>query len=89
MAATHGTQLLMESEEYKRLKAEARRRGCSVAELIRQAVRRAYLTPILEKGPIVDAILNMKLPRLDWKRAKREIEDSLTTDTKKLIASGL
>jgi hypothetical protein len=74
MAATHRTQLLMEPEEYKRLKAEARRRGCSVGELVRLAVRRTYLAPSPEKGPIVDAILGMKLPRIDWKRAKKDIE---------------
>jgi hypothetical protein len=74
MAATRRTQLLMEPEDFKRLKAEARRRGSSVAELIRSAVRQAYFTPAPEKGPIVKAILDMKLPARDWRLAKREIE---------------
>lgn len=73
MAATRRTQLLMEPEEYKRLQAEARRRGCSVGELVRLAVRRTYLSSDPEKGPIVEAILGMQLPRVDWKRAKKEI----------------
>jgi hypothetical protein len=64
----------MDPEEYKRLKAEARRRRCSIGELVRLAVRRAYLTPVPEKGPIVDALLRMNLPRMGWKRAKKDIE---------------
>jgi hypothetical protein len=39
MAATRRTQLLMEPDEFKRLKDEAHNRRCSVAELIRSAVR--------------------------------------------------
>jgi hypothetical protein len=74
MAATRRTQLLMEPEEFKRLKAEARRRGCSVAELIRSAVRQIYLAPPPEKGHIVDAILSMQLPKMEWERAKKDIE---------------
>jgi hypothetical protein len=74
MAATRRTQLLMDTEEYKRLEAEARRRGCSVGELVRLAVRQTYLMPNPEKGPIVDALLGMNLPRMDWKRAKKDIE---------------
>jgi hypothetical protein len=74
MAATRRTQLLMEPEEFKRLKAEAHNRGCSVAELIRSAVRQIYLEPPPKKEQIVDAILNMKLPKIDWERAKKDIE---------------
>jgi len=74
MAATHRTQLLMDPEEYKRLKAEARKRGCSVGELVRLAVRKTYLEKNPEKGPIVEAILGMRLPRIAWKRAKKEIQ---------------
>lgn len=74
MAATRRTQLLMEPEDYRRLRAEARRRKTSVAALVRAAVRETYLAPKPERGPIVDAILQMGLPALDWKRAKREIE---------------
>ena len=76
MAATRRTQLLMEPEEFKRLKAEARRRGCSVAELIRSAVRQAYLAPNPDKGLIVEAILNMRLPKIEWETAKKEIESA-------------
>jgi hypothetical protein len=76
MAATHRTQLLMEPEEFKRLKTEAHRRGCSVAELIRSAVRQIYLEPAPEKRQIVDSILNMKLPKIEWERARKDIESS-------------
>lgn len=74
MAATRRTQLLMEPEEFRRLKAVARRRKTSVAALIRSAVREAYLQPEPERGPIVDAILSMGLPKMDWPRVRKEIE---------------
>ena len=76
MGATRRTQFLMEPAEFRRLHAEARRRKTSVAELIRSAVRLVYLAPKPERGPIVDSILRMRLPKMDWKRAKKEIEDS-------------
>jgi hypothetical protein len=74
MGATQRTQLLMDPEEFRLLKNEARRRKTSVAELIRSAVRDAYLAPKPDRGPIVDAILAMRLSRIDWKRAVKEIE---------------
>lgn len=74
MAATRRTQLLMDPEEFGRLQAEARRRRTSVAELIRVAVRKSYLSREPDKGPIVEAILSMGLPAMDWKQVKKEIE---------------
>ena len=74
MATTRRTQLLMEPQEFRRLQAVARRRKTSVAELIRSAVREAYLAPQPERGPIVEAILGMGLPGMGWKRARKEVE---------------
>ncbi|MEX1244208.1 MAG: ribbon-helix-helix protein, CopG family [Thermoanaerobaculia bacterium] len=73
---TRRTQLLMDPAEFRRLKALARRRKTSVAELIRSAVREAYLAPTADRGPIVEEIAGMGLPTTDWKRAKREIEEA-------------
>jgi len=75
MAATRRTQLLMDPEEFRRLEALARQRRTSVAELIRWAVRETYLAPKPDRGPIVDAILGMGLPVIDWKRARKRIEE--------------
>lgn len=75
MPTTRRTQLLMEPEEFRRLRALARRKRTSVAELIRMAVRSAYLTePPAERQVIVEGILQMKLPTVSWKKARREIE---------------
>ena len=76
LPATRRTQLLMDPKEFERLHAQARRRKTSVANLIRSAVRAAYLTPEAERAPIVEAILEMGLPKVSWKRAKKEIEAS-------------
>ena len=73
MPATRRTQLLMEPAEFRRLQAVARRRRTSVAQLIRSALRQAYLSPAPERRPVVEAILAMGLPPIDWKRAKKEI----------------
>jgi predicted transcriptional regulator len=75
MAATRRTQILMDPEEFRRLKALAERRHSSMAELIRSAVRQTYLAPQPDRRPIVEAILQMKLPKTDWKKVKKEIEE--------------
>jgi len=75
MGATRRTQLLMEPEDFRQLQAEARRRKTSVAELIRLAVRDAYLTCTPDRRPLVEAILNMDLPVMDWDQIRREIEE--------------
>ncbi|MGH9364668.1 MAG: hypothetical protein ACRD1B_05325 [Thermoanaerobaculia bacterium] len=64
----------MDPAEFRRLQAVARQRKTSVAELIRSAVREAYLAPQPDRGPVVEAIIGMRLPAIDWKRAKKEIE---------------
>jgi hypothetical protein len=74
MPPTRRTQLLMEPGEFRKLQAAARRRRTSVAELIRSAVREAYLSAGPDRGPIVEAILAMGVPRIEWKQAKKEIE---------------
>jgi hypothetical protein len=74
MAATRRTQLLMDHDEFKRLRAIARRRKTSVAELIRSAVRESYLQTPADRKPLVESILALKLPSIDWKKAKKEIE---------------
>ena len=74
MAATRRTQLLMNPDEFKQLRALARRRKTSVAELIRRAVRQSYLQRPVDRKPLVDAILCLKLPKVDWKKAKKGIE---------------
>lgn len=74
MAATRRTQLLMDPKEFQRLRAIARRRKTSVAELIRSAVRETYLRPQLDRKAIVREIANMNLPVIEWDEARREIE---------------
>jgi hypothetical protein len=74
MAATRRTQLLMDPDEFRQLRALARRRKTSVAELIRGAVRECYLEAPADRSPLVETILDLKLPNIDWRKAKKEIE---------------
>ena len=74
MAATRRTELLMDPDEFWRLRALARRKKTSVAELIRTAVRAVYLTPPPGRKAIVEDILKMNLPSMDWKKVRMEIE---------------
>ncbi len=74
MPATRRTQLLMDPEEFRQLRALARRKRTSVAQLIRVAVRETYLAPLPDRRHHVEAILKLKLPRTSWKKIKREIE---------------
>lgn len=41
---THRTQITLEDEQYERLRAESRRSGLGLAELVRRAVDRTYGT---------------------------------------------
>ena len=74
MAATRRTQLLMDPDEFRQLRALARRRKTSVAELIRCAVRESYLKGPADRKPIVAAILDLKLPNIGWRKAMKEME---------------
>ncbi len=74
MAATRRTQLLMDPGEFRKLRALARRKKTSVAELIRCAVRATYLKAPEDRKLLVDSILALKLPNIDWRKAKKEIE---------------
>jgi predicted transcriptional regulator len=64
----------MEPSEFRRLQALARKRKTSVADLIRQAVREAYLRPQPDRGAIVDAILGMRIAMPDWASLKDDVE---------------
>ncbi|MGH9402338.1 MAG: CopG family transcriptional regulator [Terriglobia bacterium] len=74
MPATRRTQLLMDPEEFRRLRTLARQRKTSVAQLIRTAVREAYLKTEPDRKTIVQMILDMQLPVMDWKKVRKEIE---------------
>lgn len=77
MAITRRTQLLMSPAEYERLSALARQKTTSVAHLIRTAVREKYLAPEpSDRAALVDSILRMGLPGMDWEKVREEIEDA-------------
>ena len=74
MAANRRIQPLMDPDEFKQLRALAGRGKTSVAELIRCAPRESYLKAPADRKPLVEAILDLKLPKIDWKKAKKEIK---------------
>jgi predicted DNA-binding ribbon-helix-helix protein len=76
MARTRRAQILMEPQEYDRLEVLAQRRGCSVAELIRQAVQEKYLVAATDRMRVVEGILSLDIPVSDWDVLKKEIEES-------------
>jgi len=64
MALNKRAEILFSQEELEALRREADRRGVSLGELVREAVRKQYLQPSVErrrkalefftKGPVVD-----------------------------------
>ena len=52
MPVTRRTQLLMDPKEYRCLRALARRKKTTVAELIRSAVRATYLEAEPDRRPL-------------------------------------
>ena len=76
MARTKRAQILFEPEEYERLEDVARRRGTSVAELVRRAVGEKYLGDPTKRRAAVAAIRGMSLPLPDWPELEQEIADA-------------
>jgi len=75
MAFTRRAQLLMDPNDFRQLRALARQRKTSVAELIRLAVHAVYFTPPeAERKAIVDEISKMAIPGVSWRRVRKEIE---------------
>jgi len=74
MAATRRVQFCMNADEWRRLHALARRWKTSVAELIRCAVRQSYLKMPADREPLVEDILNLRLPSINWMKAEKDIE---------------
>lgn len=75
MAKTKRAQVLMEPAEYRQLADIARGKDCSVADLVREAVREKYFTGTADKRQVVDRIAKLNLPiDEDWDTLKEEIE---------------
>jgi hypothetical protein len=76
MAAGRRFEFLMDTDHYAQLCALARRRKTSVPELIRGAVRESYFKAPEDRKLLVDSILAIKLPNIDWTKAKKGIESA-------------
>lgn len=75
------TQVLFPEDQYRRLRQEAEARGCSVGELVRNAVSQAYLGGSKEaRLAVVRRIAAMDLPVADWPQMEEEIECARYSD---------
>jgi len=76
---TRRLQVLLDEPRWTRLERQARRRGTSVATLVREAIDLAF--PSVESTAAEAATRFLARPPLDlgdWTEAKAEIEESLT-----------
>ena len=81
MAKTKRAQVLMEPVEYRQLEDIARTEDCSVADLVREAVREKYFTGTLDKREVVKRISDLNLPiNDDWDVLKKELEQGYDED---------
>ncbi len=81
MARTKRAQILMEPVEYKRLEDIARNQECSVAELVRVAVREKYFVGTKDRREVVRRLLSFNLPvDMDWPALEKELEDGYSED---------
>ncbi|MBI4318673.1 MAG: ribbon-helix-helix protein, CopG family [Chloroflexi bacterium] len=81
MALTKRVQLLLDPEQYTRLKELARTRKQSVSALIRRAISREYVEPMSEqKRAALDRLLRQETDFGDWEQAKREIVREVVRD---------
>jgi hypothetical protein len=74
MAQTRRAQITIETGEYQQLESLAYRKGVSVADLIRTAVRERYLTRPTSRREIVQEIFRLEVPiEEDWSSIEEEI----------------
>jgi broad specificity phosphatase PhoE len=70
-------QVLIDEDRYRRLRAEARRRGTSVGQLVREAIDSAFASDLARKRRAAKAILDaepMPVPE-DPADLKRELDE--------------
>lgn len=76
MALTKRTQVLLDPEQYRQLKEEAKARSTSVGELVRRALKQTFLQSEQEKRlQALERILAMELPVSSWEQMEKEIEE--------------
>lgn len=67
------TTILFEPEEYERLQRVARRRKCSVGELIRSTLREQYLkADPVRRGEAARELAKLSLPVAGWEEMEEE-----------------
>lgn len=66
-------QVLLSSDQHKRLETLASRRGTSIGALIREAIEKLYIQPDQEERlKAVQRMAELELPVSDWERMERE-----------------
>lgn len=84
MALDRRVEVLFEGDEHDRLQAQARTRGVSLAELIREAVRRQVLEPdATARREAARRLTSGELdltPLPDWPAVEQELEAALRRD---------
>lgn len=74
MAIGRRVEFLMDPDEYERLREIARRRGVSLASLVRQAVRERYILGKEARQRALQEIFSLDLPVAEWESINAEID---------------
>ena len=79
MATVRRTTVVLSEEEFQALKAISKRTRKSVSRLVREAVRKVYLSPGAdeEKRKALEELSSLSVPVGDWEKMEREIEEGL------------
>lgn len=76
MAATKQAKVLLEPEEYAVLEDLSKKRGTTLSELIREAVRDRYILLKAERAKALEEIFRLEIPVTDWATFEEEIEQA-------------
>lgn len=76
MAATKQAKVLLEPEEYAVLEDLSKKRGTTLSELIREAVRDRYILLKAERTKALEEIFRLEIPVTDWATFEEEIEQA-------------
>jgi Ribbon-helix-helix protein, copG family len=69
------TQLYLEDESWKALHVRSKESGLSISELVRQAIRDRYLSPVNERRAAMQAIIGIWKDRSDLPDTEAYVRD--------------
>jgi predicted DNA-binding protein len=73
---TERVEVRVSDRTHRQLRREARARGLSVAEFVREAIEQAIVNDVAARLRAADALFNIEASTADWADMEREIDEA-------------